>query len=88
MVLAGGCAPRTAVLETQHLCPAPPSRGGLPGPAGVTTRPAGYLQVSRGSSTDLRTHAQSDTFSVLETLPEAGTGGHVRRPPPPAVSRR
>jgi hypothetical protein len=29
-------------VGTQHLCPASPSRGGLSGLAGVTTRPAGY----------------------------------------------
>jgi hypothetical protein len=33
---------RGAAVATQPLCSASPSRGGLPGLAGVTTRPAGY----------------------------------------------
>jgi hypothetical protein len=37
--------------QWEHLSPV--SRGGLPGLAGVTTRPAGYHQLSRGSSTYL-----------------------------------
>jgi hypothetical protein len=33
---------RGTAVGTQHLCPASPSRGGMSGLAGVTTRPAGY----------------------------------------------
>jgi hypothetical protein len=50
------------------LCPASPSRGGLPGLAGVTTRPAGY--PSGGGSTSCRDaapltpHAQPGTPAV------------------------
>jgi hypothetical protein len=42
MVLTVRVGTEGTAVGTQHLCPASPSRGGLTGLAGVTTRPAGY----------------------------------------------
>jgi hypothetical protein len=61
------------------LCPASPSRGGLPGLAGVTTRPAGYLQrwgtTSCREAAPLTPHAQPGTPAV--GYPQLSRGLHL-----------
>jgi hypothetical protein len=84
-------------VETQHLCPASPSRGGLPGLAGVTTRPAGYPRggvppAVRDSSTYVTARpagypsggvppAVRDSSTYVTTRPAGYPSGGV----PPAV---
>jgi hypothetical protein len=45
MVLTVRMGTEGTAVETQHLCPASLSRGGLPGLAGVSTRLAGYPSI-------------------------------------------
>jgi hypothetical protein len=65
------------VLGTLHLCPASPSLGCLTGPAGVTTRAAGYplaarnLQLPRGT-------APTDLGALPGGARGDGDGGGVR----------
>ena len=48
-------------METQHLCPASPSRGGLSGLAGVTTRPARYPSGGVPPAVDRQLHLLTTT---------------------------
>jgi hypothetical protein len=51
-------------VGTLHLCPASPSRGGLSGLTGVTTRPAGYPSGGVPPATERQLHSLTDSTTL------------------------
>jgi hypothetical protein len=69
-------------VETQHLCPASPSRGGLPGLAGVTTRPAGYPSGGLPPAVERQLHLLTLTLTLTQPRLAQRSVQRVERPPP------